>query len=164
MIFFLNFIIIFLPLEGEFAWKMRSRFGSLPKQRVCVESALELQHCSAPQLHSAAPQPTLAPHKSHCAGEFISLSFSSAEVIGSDQWGKLKLLSSFPTPCEGCCLYMMWLQFPNWWIYFTAVVLSAWTKVAQEKSLPTKIPRKPKAKIRGCRRVWRWTIADNICS
>jgi len=141
-------------------------FVSLPKRSVHVESAggLELQHCLASQLHSAAPQPTLAPNKSHHAEEFISLAFSSAEVIGSDQQGKLKLPSSFPTPREGCCLYMMWLQFPNWWIYFTAVVLSAWSKVAQEKSLLMKIPRKPEAKIRGCRHVWRWSIANNICS
>lgn len=41
---------------------------------------------------------SMAQNKSHRAGEFISLAFSSAEVIGSDQWGKQKLLSSFLNP------------------------------------------------------------------
>lgn len=41
---------------------------------------------------------SMAQNKSHHAGEFIPLAFSSAEVIGSDQWGKQKLLSSFLTP------------------------------------------------------------------
>lgn len=70
--------------------------------------------------------------ESHRAGEFISLAFSSAEVIGSDQWGKQKLLSSFLTPWEGCSLYMMWLQLPDWCVYFTATALSTQSRVTQQ--------------------------------
>lgn len=75
-------------------------------------------------------------HKSHRAGEFISLAFSSAEVIGSDQWGKQKLLSSFLTPWEGCSLYMMWLQLPDWCVCFTATALSAQSRVTQQQQQP----------------------------
>lgn len=111
--------------------------------------------------------------ESHRAGEFILLAFSSAEVIGSDQWGKQKLLSSFPTPQEGCSLYTMWLQFPNWCIYFTAIALSAQSRVTQQKVVYKEryLPRKPKTEITGCRYTQRciryhWQclfIADSSC-
>lgn len=95
-------------------------------------------------------------HESHRAGEFISLAFSSAEVIGSDQWGKQKLLSSFLTPWEGCCLYMMWLQLPDWCVYFTATALSAQSRVTQQQQQRKVYTRcylasKPTDKITGCR-------------
>lgn len=129
------------PLPGS--WKTRgqelrvARSCASPSHlRGCCRARGELQaQALMSRRNSRHSLPTyLGPKQEpRRAGEFILLAFSSAEVIGSDQWGKQKRLSSFPTPREGYSLSVIWLQLPGWCIYFTAVALSAQSSVRQQK-------------------------------